>query len=246
MKRIHMHWTGGNTTPNDHDMKCYHFVVDGAGAVKDGHLRPEANLSTSDGAYVAHTKGANTGAIGIAMAGMFNAVERPFNKGDYPINLEQLKGFVSLAADLCMTYDIKVTRKTVLTHAEVQKELGVQQNAKWDITWLPMMEEPSDPTMVGDSLRLMIQDRIDAITHKAKTVNFTPRRTTIAQSSTAQALSVSTISTLAGASDQAKLIVGNVTETFGVSPQFVFVMLALAGIAWAFRERIKRWAAGDR
>lgn len=244
MKRIHMHWTGGNTTPNDHDLKCYHFVVDGAGAVKDGHLRPEANLSTSDGAYVAHTKGANTGAIGIAMAGMFNAVERPFNKGDYPINLEQLKGFVSLAADLCMTYDIKVTRKTVLTHAEVQKELGVQQNAKWDITWLPMMEEPSDPTMVGDSIRLMIKDRIAAKQHKAGIVD-NPRTSPI-QATTNQALTVATIGTLANASDKAKEVVGNVTETFGVSPQFVLVVLVLAGIAWAFRERLKRWAAGDR
>lgn len=37
-----------------------------------------------------------------------------------------------VVADLCETYGIAVTDKTVLAHGEVQKNLGIKQKGKWD------------------------------------------------------------------------------------------------------------------
>jgi hypothetical protein len=90
------------------------------------------------------------------MAGMFGARERPFDPGKYPITPKQLRAFAQTVAEFSLTYDIPVTRKTVLTHAEVQGTLGVWQRGKWDVTWLPGMSEPSDPLDVGDGLRQLI------------------------------------------------------------------------------------------
>lgn len=46
-----------------------------------------------------------------------------------------------------------MTRRTVLSHAEVQPTLGIRQRGKWDIAWLPGMAKPGDPVAVGDRLR---------------------------------------------------------------------------------------------
>jgi hypothetical protein len=40
-------------------------------------------------------------------------------------------------AQLCKRYGIKVDRKTVLSHAEVQPTLKITQKGKWDIARLP-------------------------------------------------------------------------------------------------------------
>lgn len=160
MKRIVMHWTGGTNTPGNIDKKHYHFIIAWDGSVHDGDLKPEANLNVGDGLYAAHTRRLNTGSIGVALAGMHDAKEIPFDAGQYPINGVQVEAFVDLVADLCETYGIAVTRKTVLTHAEVQTTLGVKQRAKWDITWLPDMTRPADAIAVGDRLREMVSEKM--------------------------------------------------------------------------------------
>lgn len=153
LKRIVMHWTAGTYTASGLDRKHYHFLVDGKGEVVPGIHPPEHNIDVSKGNYAAHTLNCNTGAIGVAIAAMGNASEHPFVSGVYPITAKQVDVFVKVVANLCKAYGIEVTRKTVLTHAEVEPTLGIKQRGKWDITWLPGMEKPGDPVKIGDHLR---------------------------------------------------------------------------------------------
>lgn len=158
MKRIVLHWTAGPHKPTAADHEHYHFYIDGTGAVHAGKFPPEANDVSPlvSGRYAAHVAKANTGAIGVAVCAMAGAVERPFRAGDWPIRQEQVDALVTLTRSLCERYGIPVSRTTVLTHAEVQPTLGIQQAGKWDITWLPGMSGPGDPVAVGDRLRALI------------------------------------------------------------------------------------------
>lgn len=156
MKRIIMHWTGSTHKANAIDRRHYHLLIEGDGTVVPGDLAPEANESTADGQYAAHTRSLNTGSIGVALCAMHGAKERPFHAGNYPITEAQLGALADVCADLCATYRIPVDRRTVLTHAEVQPTLGVAQRGKWDVTWVPGMDAPGDPVAVGDVLRASI------------------------------------------------------------------------------------------
>jgi N-acetyl-anhydromuramyl-L-alanine amidase AmpD len=166
MKRIIMHWTAGHNVVSDLDRDHYHFIVDGHGKVVQGRYNPEANEVISGGAYAAHTRACNTGSIGVAVAAMAGAVERPFDKGSAPITGPQLSAFTDLIADLAHTYGIQVTRKTILSHAEVQTTLGIWQRGKWDISWLPGMTSPADPVVIGDRLRAEVAVKLAAIPRK--------------------------------------------------------------------------------
>lgn len=161
LKRIVMHWTAGGNNANHLDRKHYHEVVEGDGKRVKGNLLPEANINTGDGNYAAHTRRLNGGSIGLAMCGMSGAQEVPFKEGAYPILHKQVSAFVEMVAEYADTYDIPITRRTVLTHAEVQPTLGVRQNGKWDITWLPGMRRPGDPIAVGDELRALIDAKME-------------------------------------------------------------------------------------
>ena len=157
MKRIIPHWTAGTWTCSSLDKKHYHLIIDGDGVIHKGDHAIEDNLNCSDGDYAAHTRGLNTGSIGVALCGMHGAVESPFNAGAYPLKQGQLDVLYTLCAELIDEYGIPLTRKTVLTHAEVQPTLGVAQSGKWDITWLPGDEKPGDPVEVGDRIRYGIE-----------------------------------------------------------------------------------------
>jgi len=157
LTRIVMHWSAGGHKASDLDKKHYHEIVEGDGDRVKGDKLPEANNSTSDGHYAAHTRALNTGSIGLAVAAMSGAQEHPFKKGRFAITEKQLDVFVEMVAEYADTYEIDVRRDTVLTHAEVQPTLDVRQNGKWDITWLPDMAKPGDAIEVGDRLREMIK-----------------------------------------------------------------------------------------
>ncbi|MGG9998670.1 peptidoglycan recognition protein family protein [Pseudovibrio ascidiaceicola] len=156
LKRIVMHWTAGADGLNSLERNHYHVIIDRAGKVHMGALKPEANVDCRDGQYAAHTRALNTGSVGVAVDAMAGAKEAPFNAGKYPITVDQVRALAETVADLCETYQIPVTRQTVLTHAEVQPTLKVRQRSKWDITWLPGMESPGKPIEVGDKLRELI------------------------------------------------------------------------------------------
>lgn len=157
MERLIIHWSAGTHTVSALDRQHYHYIIDGAGAVHRGDHPVSANAGPLvAGRYAAHTLNANTGSIGIALAAMVGAVERPFNAGRYPITPAQVDALARLCADLCRDYTIPVTRKTVLTHAEVQPTLGIAQRGKWDISWLPGMSAPGNPVTVGDTIRARV------------------------------------------------------------------------------------------
>lgn len=158
MKRIHWHWTAGAPGVNPKEADSYNFII----AWPDGEVIECVPVKRQvpplvNGAYAAHTKDANSWAIGIAVDAMADAQERPFSAGEYPITQKQIDALVKLSRDLGRQYGIPVTRQTMLSHAEVQKTLGIRQNAKWDITWLPGMDAPGDAVAVGDTLRAMVR-----------------------------------------------------------------------------------------
>lgn len=157
MDRIVIHWTAGSHTATAHDKQFYHYIIDDDGDVHTGVHPVSANRGPLiSGRYAAHTLNCNTGSIGVALAAMAGAVERPFSAGRYPITPAQVDALAALCAGLCRDYNIPVGRKTVLTHAEVQPTLGIVQRGKWDVTWLPGMAAPGDPVTVGDMIRARI------------------------------------------------------------------------------------------
>lgn len=156
MERIIVHWTAGTHTPSNLDKQHYHFIIDGAGKVHPGRFPVEANERPQKGKYAAHTLNCNTGSIGIAVAAMAGATERPFDAGRYPITQAQVDALAALCRTLAGQYRIPVTPQTILTHAEVQPTLGIKQRGKWDIAWLPGMAAPGNPVAVGNKLRAMI------------------------------------------------------------------------------------------
>jgi len=142
MKAIIIHWSAGAYTASESDKEHYHIIVESTGKLVRGDYSIKANVSTSDAdGYAAHTSQANTGRIGIAVACMAGAIESPFNPGKYPMLESQWLTLAKVAAELCHKYKIAVTPTTVLSHGEVQKNLGIPQSGKWDINKLPW--EPS-------------------------------------------------------------------------------------------------------
>lgn len=157
MKRIIAHWTAGGHTPNAVDLKAYHFVVAGDGDVFAGKFPVHANEKIVKGMYAAHTYHSNTGSIGISMAAMRQAKENPLSYGPSPITKVQFEAMCEKIARLCNQYSISVTKKTVLSHAEVQDTLGIKQKNKWDFTVLPHMPKLKGATACGNYMRQRVR-----------------------------------------------------------------------------------------
>lgn len=136
LKRVVAHWAVTKYTATALARKHYHFIVEGDGKVVAGDFAPEANIKPVPGEYAAHTLNCNTGSIGVSCAAMHSAesVKKP---GPYPITEVQFNAMCRKIAELCKLYSIPVTSKTVLSHAEVQDNLGIKQRGKWDISVLP-------------------------------------------------------------------------------------------------------------
>ncbi|HYI27566.1 MAG TPA: N-acetylmuramoyl-L-alanine amidase [Bradyrhizobium sp.] len=144
MQRIIIHWSAGANKVSAIDRKHYHLILDGEGNLVRGDHSIADNVSTGDGKYAAHTLGLNSGSIGVSLAGMAGATESPFQPGKSPITRAQWEKLPLVLADLCRRYAINVAATTVLSHAEVEKTLGIKQRGKWDIARLPF-----DPSIVG-------------------------------------------------------------------------------------------------
>lgn len=176
MDRIIIHWTGGAYGVIPMEADSYNCLVDEKGVVRSGDFPPEAQTATNvkrgSKYYAAHTLNLNTGSIGVAMDAMGGAQENPFVLGKWPITPKQLEGCVALVASLSKQYGIPVTRKTILTHAEVQRTLGVRQNNKWDVCWIPGMSKPGDPIEVGDRIREMVREALKTPSSPAPSKGF--------------------------------------------------------------------------
>lgn len=162
IKRIIWHWTAGAVGIHPIEKDSYNYVIHHDATIVHGDWPPEAQFPPlKPGKYAAHTWNTNSYAIGVAVDGMHGAVERPFSGGTAPINMKQIDTLVSLTADLCLKWDVPVSRETTLSHAEVQGNLGIKQRPKWDIIWLPDMPKPGPAVEVGDRLRRMVQMELD-------------------------------------------------------------------------------------
>lgn len=161
MKRIHWHWTAGAPGVNPKEADSYNYIISWPnGEVVKGVPVDRQRSPLVNGAYAAHTLNANSDAIGIAIDAMAEANERPFVKGKYPITPKQLESMIELTATLAEKYGIPVSRKTTLSHAEVETTLGIKQRAKWDIMWIPGMMEPGSAISVGDVMRGMVRNKM--------------------------------------------------------------------------------------
>lgn len=154
-KRVHLHWTAGPAQARADEAMHYHAILNQDLTVLKGLYSPADNDSIPAGktAYAAHTRGANTRAFGYSLAGMRGARQSPFDPGPNPITEAQWSRAMIHIAQICKFYGIKPTPKTVLTHAEVQTNLGITQAGKWDIAILPFDEKWNTAEKVGNLMR---------------------------------------------------------------------------------------------
>lgn len=161
MQRVILHWTAGAHKATEFDRKHYHILIEADGKVVRGI--PTIDLNTFPRArpgYAAHTLNCNTGSIGVSMCAMAGAVERPFNAGSAPLTKAQWDKASEAVADLCRHYKIAVTPKTVLSHAEVQTNLGILQRGKWDIAKLPFDPAFDTARECGDRFRAEVKAKL--------------------------------------------------------------------------------------
>ena len=163
MTRVHLHWTGGNHKASSYDKQHYHVLIEGDGTVIRGKPSITLNSPPTKPGYAAHTLGANSGAIGLSLCCMAEAIERPFKAGRAPLTKIQWDRASSAAAELCKRYDIRVTPKTVLSHAEVQANLGIRQKNKWDVAILPFDRAFDTARECGDRFRAEVAAKLGAM-----------------------------------------------------------------------------------
>lgn len=158
MKRLIVHWTAGSYNANGLDKASYHVLVEGDAKLVRGTKTIKDNESSADGVYAAHTKNCNTGSVGISACSMGgpDVKERPFNGGQWPLKRNQWEMLIACSEQICRFYGIPITEDTLLTHAEVQTNLGIQQNGKWDIAILPFNQNFNTAREVGNELRRRI------------------------------------------------------------------------------------------
>jgi N-acetyl-anhydromuramyl-L-alanine amidase AmpD len=123
MARIHVHWTAGGYKANATDRRAYHILIEGDGKLVRGDRSIKANEKGSGMTPASHTLNANPGAIGVSMCCMVGARESPFDAGRAPMTRAQWDAMVAAVADLARRYNIPVSPKTILTHAEVGPNL---------------------------------------------------------------------------------------------------------------------------
>ncbi|WP_368904837.1 N-acetylmuramoyl-L-alanine amidase [Taklimakanibacter lacteus] len=154
MQRVICHWTAGTHRAGESDRQAYHFLIEGDGRLVRGVPSVAANSGRRLAAgYAAHTLNCNNGSIGVSLCCMEGAQQQPFRAGGYPMTRAQWETMVVVVAELCKRYRIKVTPRTVLSHAEVERVLHIEQKGKWDISRLAFDPSISGAAPCGDRLR---------------------------------------------------------------------------------------------
>ena len=155
MNKIIIHWTAGAYTPNSTDLRHYHYLIDKNGRINCGIFRPEDNENCNDGKYAQHTGGGNTGAIGVALCGMYG-FSSATKLGCYPLTKIQCEALFSFVAKLSKKYKIKIDNNHIMTHYEFGKRNPKTTSAgKIDITHLP-----SYPTVSVDKVGDFIRNKV--------------------------------------------------------------------------------------
>lgn len=148
-RRVITHWTAGSYRVSDHDLECYHFILEDQVALKRGvnvkAYRGDHSVAdndyTGDDDYASHCGRCNTASIGLSVACMAGAARG--KAGAYPLTSLLWERLAQAAAECCAHYDIPVTEQTVLQHGEVERFLGIKQSGKWDCTWKPWAPDES-------------------------------------------------------------------------------------------------------
>jgi hypothetical protein len=154
MERVIFHWTAGTHKASEYERGHYHILIEGDGNLVRGIPSISANQAGGgSGSRASHTLNCNTGSIGVSLCCMAGAIERPFNAGEYPLTKEQWDMGSAVVADLCSRYHIAVMPRTVMSHAEVQANLGIHQRQKWDISRLPFDATFDTARRCGDRFR---------------------------------------------------------------------------------------------
>lgn len=153
MKRIIVHWTAGTHDASENDRAHYHVLIEADGKLVRGIPPISGNAKNQVGERAHHTLNSNTESIGVSLCCMGNAIESPFDAGKWPMTRVQWAQLSLILADLCREYGIKVTNKTVLSHAEVQTNLGIKQRGKWDIARLAFEPSIKGAKACGDLMR---------------------------------------------------------------------------------------------
>lgn len=161
MERIHLHWTAGANTANSTDKKAYHILIEGDGdLVRGKSISKNARPLPSD--YARHTAGANTAAIGVSLCCMAGVnSEKDYKKSTAPMTETQWERGFEVIADLAEKYNILITPTTVLTHAEVEPNLGRPQSGKWDITRLSFNSKLRGYRDIGNEMRAQVAALLD-------------------------------------------------------------------------------------
>lgn len=157
MSRVIVHWTAGAHKATDFDRQHYHILIEGDGKLVRGIPSIKLNEVPAKKGYAAHTLNCNSGSIGVSLCCMAGAVESPFKAGSFPMTEKQFDTLAEVVADLCKAYDIDVSPKTVLSHAEVQTNLGIKQRGKWDYTRLAFDPSVIGAKACGDKLRAAVK-----------------------------------------------------------------------------------------
>lgn len=153
MDGIVVHWTAGGHTASALDRAHYHVLIEWDGKLVRGTPSIKANAVPLSASYAAHTLHHNTGIIGVSLCCMAGAIESPFKAGASPMTRAQWDALPTILAALCRRYAIPVTPRTVLSHAEVQKTLGIPQRGKWDISRLAFDPKVQGAPACGDLFR---------------------------------------------------------------------------------------------
>ena len=154
-RRIIWHWTGGGAEANATDLSRYMYVVGQSGRIYQG-VPVAANMrriprGTPLSEYAAHAGGFNSYSVGVALAGMVDAVPGgPY--GPHPITQDQLRVATGLVARMVTEWALPVNVNTVLTHWEVYHVHRIGTPGKWDITELPWATDLI-PEQVGALIR---------------------------------------------------------------------------------------------
>lgn len=159
-ERVILHWTVGGNEPSEFDREHYHILLSGKGKVVRGLCDISANSSTApSGRKASHTLNCNTGSIGVSLAGMVGAEEHK-TVGPEPITKVQWDEAAKVVAELCRRYRVPVTPRNVLSHAEVQQNLGIKQRGKWDVAILPWDRAFDTAKECGDLFRKQVQEHL--------------------------------------------------------------------------------------
>jgi N-acetyl-anhydromuramyl-L-alanine amidase AmpD len=156
LERIIVHWTAGQHRASGLDKSRYHILIEGSGVLVRGTPSIAANGIGASGPRASHTLNCNTGSIGVSLCCMAGAVERPFSPGKAPMTAAQWQRLPGVLADLCRRYSILATPRTVLSHAEVQANLGIAQRGKWDIARVVPAPDLVGAQACGDAMRAAV------------------------------------------------------------------------------------------